>query len=124
MGKTLRRTAGAKPAPLWLGAAVLFVSACEGVNLGTDQLQKNLTPRQEQACRDAARQAVAQQNISEDRIRRVHYQRIVSNSHGTSSRITGFEAWIYPKEGTGALVFVLNEACQVTGSWTHGSPTF
>ena len=103
---------------------LFFLSACEGIQIGADQMTQNLTPQQAEACRNAARQAVARQGISEDRIRRVHYQRVVNKSRGASNRITGFEAWVYPKEGRGALVIELTEACRVRRIWLQGTPEF
>lgn len=111
--------------PSALFCLMLFLlSACGGIRIGADQMTQNLTPQQAEACRNAARQAVAQQGISEDRIRRVHYQRVMAKSRGASNRITGFEAWVYPKEGRGALVVVLTEACAVKRVWAHGTPVF
>lgn len=120
----MRRRLGAMLAPVLYGAGLLLLGACEGIQIGADQMTQNLTPEKAKACRIAVRDAVAQQNIPEDRIRRVHYQRIMAKSRGAGNRITGFEAWIFPKEGRGALIVELTEACRVRRIWLQGTPEF
>ena len=112
------------PKFLSVSCSLFLTGACGGVIVGTDQMNNELSPQQAQACRHATQQAVFQQNIIVDRIRRVHYQRIMTKQRGVSSRITGIEAWIYPKNGPGALVIVLTESCEVRRIWVQGSPVF
>ena len=120
----MRRRFGARLASVLSCADLLLLGACGGIQIGTDQMTKNLTPEQAKACRMTVRDTVAQQGIPEDRIRRVHYQRIMAKSRGAGNRITGFEAWIFPKEGRGALVIELTEACRVRRIWLQGTPEF
>ncbi len=101
---------------VFLGVGSLFLGACEGIQLGGDALVKHLPPGQDQVCRAAVREALAQRNVSQDRIKRVHYQAL-----RTGSRIAGFEAWVYPKDGRGALVVELSATCQVRRIWAHGT---
>ena len=111
----MRRRVSAMPAFVLFGAGLFLLSACEGVQIGADALVKHLPPGQDQACRAAVRDALAEKNVSEDWIRRVHYRAIRAGN-----RIRGFEAWVYPKEGRGALVVELSEKCRVTRIWSRG----
>ena len=98
-----------------LGAGSLFLGACEAVQIGGDALVQHLPPGQDQVCRAAVRDALAEKNVSEDWIERVRYVAVRAGS-----RITGFEAWVSPKEGSGALVIELSQTCQVRRIWAHG----
>ena len=60
--------------------------------------------------------ALAEKNVSEDWIERVRYRTVRAGS-----RVTGFEAWVSPKEGRGALVVELTNMCQVRRIWAHGA---
>ncbi len=99
-----------------IGFGLLVLGACEGVQIGSDALVRHLPPGQDQVCRTAVRDALAEKNVSEDWIRRIHYQAI-----RTRNRISGFQAWVYPKEGRGALVVELSDQCQVRRIWASGS---
>ena len=94
---------------------LLVLGACEGVQIGSDALVQHLPPGQDQVCRTAVRDALAEKNVSEDWIRRIHYQAIRARN-----RISGFQAWVYPKEGHGALVVELTNQCRVTRIWASG----
>ncbi len=83
--------------------------------MGGDALVQHLPPGQDQVCRAAVRDALAEKNVSEYWIERVRYREV-----GAGSRITGFEAWVSPKEGCGALVIELSNTCQVRRIWAHG----
>lgn len=96
-----------------LGACLVLMTACEGVQIGSDALSLNLTPRQAQACRDATRDALAEHNVYEEWIRRIHYQAIRPSRRSSSTRPTGFEAWVFPQSGGGVLVVELTIDCQV-----------
>ena len=96
-----------------LGAGLVLMTACEGVPIGSDALSLNLTPRQAQACRDATRDALAEHNVYEEWIRRIHYQAIRPSRRSSSTRPTGFEAWVFPQSGGGVLVVELTIDCQV-----------
>lgn len=96
-------------------SGLLLLSACEGVQIGADALVKHLPPGQDQACRTAVRDALAEKNVTEDWIRRLHYRAVRAGN-----RISGFEAWVYPKEGSGALVVELSTKCRVTRIWARG----
>jgi hypothetical protein len=74
-----------------------------------------LPPGQDRVCRAAVREALAEKNVSEDWIRRIFYRAVREGN-----RITGFEAWVYPEDGGGALVVELSEQCQVTRIWARG----
>ena len=111
----MRRRVSAMPAIALFGAGLFFLSACEGVQIGADALVKHLPPGQDEVCRAAVRDALAEKNVSEDWIRRVHYQAVRAGN-----RISGFEAWIYPKEGGGALVVELSADCRVRRVWARG----
>ena len=115
-GHIMRRRLGAMPASLLFGAGLFLLSACGGIQIGSDALVKHLPPGQDQVCRAAVREALAQRNVSQDWIKRVHYQAL-----RTGSRIAGFEAWVYPKDGRGALVVELSATCQVRRIWAHGT---
>ncbi len=99
-----------------LGVGLLFLGACEGIQIGGDALVQHLPPGQDQVCRAAVRDALAEKNVSEDWIERVRYRALRAGS-----RITGFEAWVSPKEGRGALVVELTNMCQVRRIWAHGA---
>ena len=111
----MRRRLGAVPASALFGAGLFLLSACEGIQLGGDALVQHLPPGQDQVCRAAVRDALAEKNVSEDWIERVRYVALRAGS-----RITGFEAWVSPKEGSGALVVELSQTCQVRRIWAHG----
>ena len=111
----MRRRLNATQAYALLGGGLLLLSACEGVQIGDDALVQHLSPGQDQACRAAVRDALAEKNVSEDWIRRLHYRAVRAGS-----RISGFEAWVYPKEGRGALVVELSTDCRVRRVWAHG----
>ena len=117
----MRNQHWAMPTLALIGAGVLQLSACEGVQIGGDALSMHLTPRQAQVCRDAVRDVLLERNVSEDWIRRIHYQAIRRTTRGTGTRISGFEAWVYPKEGRGALVVELTEVCHVRRIWAQGT---
>lgn len=95
--------------------AVLLLGACEGFQIGDDALVANLPPGQDQACRAAVRQALSEKNVTDDWIRRIFYRAVRQGN-----RITGFEAWVYPEEGSGTLVVALSMQCQVTRVWARG----
>lgn len=99
-----------------LSAVAITLEACGGVKLTRDALIQHLPPGQDQACRVAVRDALAQRNVTEDWIRRVSYQEIRSGR-----RVTGFEAWVFPKDGGGALVVELSMQCRVTRIWARGT---
>lgn len=111
----MRRRLNAIRALALYGGALLLVSACEGVQIGEDALVKHLPPGQDQACRAAVRDALAEKGVSEDWIRRLHYRAVRAGN-----RISGFEAWVYPKEGSGVLVVELSTKCRVTRIWARG----
>jgi len=98
-----------------IGIALSVLGACEGVQIGADALVQHLPPGQDQACRAAVRDALAEKNVSDDWIRRVHYQAV-----RTGNRIRGFEAWVFPEEGRGSLVVEMTIDCRVTGIWARG----
>jgi hypothetical protein len=98
-----------------IGIVLSVLGACEGVQIGADALVQHLPPGQDQACRAAVRDALAEKNVSEDWIRRVHYQAVRAGN-----RIRGFEAWVFPEEGRGNLVVELTIDCRVTGIWARG----
>ncbi len=95
---------------------LLVLGACEGIQIGSDALVLHLPPGQDQVCRAAVRDALAEKNISEDWSRRIHYQAVRARN-----RISGFQAWVYPKEGSGALVVELSNQCRVTRIWASGT---
>ena len=101
---------------VFLGVGLLFLGACEEIQLGGDALVQHLPPGQDQICRAAVRDALAEKNVSEDWIERVRYRAVRAGS-----RITGFEAWVSPKEGSGALVVELSNTCQVRRIWARGT---
>ena len=111
----MRRRLGAVPASALFGAGIFLLSACDGIQLGGDALVQHLPPGQDQVCRAAVRDALAEKNVSEDWIRRVHYQAVRAGN-----RIRGFEAWVFPEEGRGNLVVELTTDCRVTGIWARG----
>ena len=104
-----------------LAAYLLLLSACGGVQFTNDALIRHLPPGQDQVCRDAVRNQLAQHNVSPDWVRRIHYQARVSTRGRVGDRIVGFDAWVYPKNGNGALVIELSESCQVQRMWAHGT---
>ena len=116
----MRRRRNAKAAFALLGGGLFLLGACEGVQLGGDALSMNLPPQRAQVCRDAVRNAMAERNVTEDWIRRVHYQAVQNPSRTGSTRIEGFQAWVYPKQGRGALVVELSNSCQVRRVWAQG----
>jgi hypothetical protein len=96
-----------------LGAGLVLMTACEGAQIGGDALSLNLPPQQSQACRNATRDALAEHNVSEEWIRGIYYQAIRPSRRSSSTRPTGFEAWVYPRDGNGVLVVELSINCQV-----------
>ena len=112
----MQRQASAMRAVVLLGIGLLFLGACDGIQLGGDALVQHLPPGQDQVCRAAVRDALAEKNVSEDWIERVRYRTVRAGS-----RVTGFEAWVSPKEGRGALVVELTNMCQVRRIWAHGA---
>lgn len=98
-----------------MGLGLLLLGACEGFQIGDDALIQHLPPGQDRVCRAAVREALAEKNVSEDWIRRIFYRAVREGN-----RITGFEAWVYPEDGSGALVVELSEQCQVTRIWARG----
>jgi hypothetical protein len=122
MSKISRLSIRPRGSPIaWFGASLILLAACEGVQLGGDALSMNLPPRQAQICRDAVRDAMAERNVTAEWIRRVHYQAIRSSSRTGSTRVLGFEAWVYPKDGRGAVVVELSTSCEVRRIWARGS---
>ena len=111
----MRRMARTTRVIVSIGVGLLVLGACEGVQIGADALVKHLPPGQDRVCRAAVRDALAEKNVSEDWIRRVHYRAVRAGN-----RISGFEAWVYPKEGRGALVVELSNDCRVRRVWAHG----
>lgn len=95
---------------------LLVLGACEGVQIGSDALVQHLPPGQDQVCRTAVRDALAEKNVSQDWIRRIHYQAVRARN-----RVSGFQAWVYPKEGSGALVVELSNQCRATRIWASGT---
>lgn len=102
------------------GAVLIPISACQ-IQLNRDPLVSNLPKAQAQACREAVGNELARRGVSQDWIRQVSYHKRTANTRGASSRITGFDAWVFPKEGRGALVIELSETCKVRGVWAHGT---
>ena len=115
-GHIMQGQAGAAPAIVLLGAILLVLGACGGVQLGGDALVQHLSAGRDRACRAAVRDALAERNVRRDWIDRIRYQAVRSGG-----RVTGFEAWVYPKDGRGALVVELSETCQVRRIWAHGT---
>ena len=111
----MRRRASALPAIALLGSGLFLLSACEGVQIGADALVKHLPPGQDRVCRAAVRDALAEKNVSEDWIGRIRYRAVRAGN-----RIRGFEAWVYPTEGRGALVVELSTDCRVRRVWARG----
>ncbi len=111
----MQRRAIAPRARAFLTAGLCLLSACEGFYIGSDALVQHLPPGQDQVCRDAVRDALAEKNVTEDWIRRIHYQPV-----RVGNRLRGFEAWVFPKEGDGTLVVELSAECRVTKIWARG----
>ncbi len=99
-------------------AALLFLAACDGVSFGRDPLAQ-LPPRERQACRDAVNNALAERNVREDWIKSINFREVRGSTRGRG-RLIGFEAWVRPREGGGAIVVELSMACQVTSIWARG----
>jgi hypothetical protein len=118
-----RRGRRLRSASVWPAASLLFLTlcACEGVQVGGDALSMNLPPRQAQVCRDAVRDAMAERNVTAEWIRRVHYQAIRSSTRTGSTRLQGFEAWVFPKDGGGTIIVELSTSCRVTRVWARGT---
>ena len=112
----MRRRAAVPQRLAYFGVALGLLSACEGFYIGSDALVQHLPPGQDQVCRAAVRDALAERNVTEDWIRRVHYQPV-----RFGNRLRGFEAWVYPQDGGGALVVELSDDCQVTRIWARGT---
>ena len=112
----MRRRLGGVPASALFGAGLFLLSACGGIQIGGDALVQHLPPGQDRVCRAAVRDALTEKNVSDDWIERVRYRAVRAGS-----RITGFEAWVSPKEGRGALVVELSNTCQVRRIWAHGT---
>ena len=104
-----------------LAACLWLLSACGGVQFSNDALITHLPAGQDQVCRNAVRSELAQHNVSPDWVRRVHYQARFGTRRGVGGRLVGFEAWVYPKNGNGALVIELSESCRVQRLWAHGN---
>ena len=106
--------------PAWplLAAAFFLLSACEGVSFGRDPLAQ-LPPRERQACRDAVSDALARKNVGKDWIESIRFREVRGTTRGRG-RLVGFQAWVRPKEGGGAIVVELSKACQVTNIWARG----
>ncbi len=102
------------------GAILISLGGCP-IRLSRDPLVSNLTKAQEQACREAVRNELAHRGVSQDWIRQVSYHTRTMNQGGASNRIIGFDAWVFPKEGRGALVVELTETCQVRRVWAYGA---
>ena len=100
---------------------LLALAACKSVQIGRDALIANLPPDQAKVCRAAVRDELLDHGVSADWVRQTEYRAITATRSGGRSRITGFEAWVYPKNGNGALVIELNERCQVVRMWAHGT---
>ncbi len=115
-GHIMQSRANAIRAIILFGVGSLFLGACEAVQIGGDALVQHLPPGQDQVCRAAVRDALAERNVSQDWIERVRYRAVRAGS-----RITGFEAWVSPKEGRGTLVVELSNTCQVRRIWAHGT---
>lgn len=111
----MRRAASNTGAILGVCVTLLLLGSCEGFYIGSDALVQHLPPGQDEVCRAAVRDALAEKNVTEDWIRRVHYQAV-----RTGNSIRGFEAWVFPEEGRGNLVVELTIDCRVTGIWARG----
>ena len=109
------------PRCLSLIAAVWLASACGGARITQDPLVANLSASEAQACRQAVLKELARREISTDSVRRVHFLQRYANTRGTSSRVTGYDAWVDPKQGEGTLVIRLSERCRVTDVWAPSS---
>jgi len=96
-----------------LGAGLVLITACEVVQTENDALSLSLPPQQSQACRDATRDALAEQEISAEEIRSIYYQAILPSRRSSSTRATGFEAWVYPENGGEVLIVELTATCRV-----------
>ena len=114
-GYLMRRAARISGPILGVCVGLLLLGACEGFYIGSDALVQHLLPGQDQVCRAAVRDALAETNVTEDWIRRVHYQAVRAGN-----RIRGFEAWVFPEEGRGNLVVELTTDCRVTEIWARG----
>ena len=114
-GYLMRRAARLSGPILGVCVGLLLLGACEGFYIGSDALVQHLPPGQDQVCRAAVRDALAEKNVTEDWIRRVHYQAVRAGNN-----IRGFEAWVFPEEGRGNLVVELTTDCRVTGIWARG----
>ncbi|MDJ0609228.1 MAG: hypothetical protein QNJ67_09650 [Kiloniellales bacterium] len=101
-----------------LAAALLLTVACDGVSFGRDPLAQ-LPPRERQLCRDAVNDALASKNVGKDWIESIRFREVRGTTRGRG-RLVGFEAWVRPKEGGGAIVVELSVACQVTSIWARG----
>lgn len=98
-----------------LGACLLLSSSCESLQIGHDGLSMHLSNQKAQVCRDAVKVALAERNVTEDWIDRIRYK-----AHRRGRHATGFQAWVYPKEGGGVLVVELSQVCRVTRIWARG----
>lgn len=115
------RPGAAGPLPgLLLAALLCGLSACGGIKVG-NPLEQDLPRSEAEACRQAVDQEIARQGISQEQVRRVHFQRRYAKRRDASNRITGYDAWVYPvKKGPGAMIVELSESCQVTNVWYRG----
>ncbi len=117
----LRKTAARRR--LTTAAALLLLaglaSACGGVRISRDPLVADLPAVQADVCRQAVRDELRRRNVQESWVGRVSYVRRYANQ-GASSRVIGYNAWVYPRHGEGALVIELNEACQVSRVSSRG----
>ena len=99
-----------------IGIGLSVLGACEGFYIGTDVLVRHLPAGQDQVCRAAVRDALADKGVTDDWIRRTHYEALRGNN-----RVRGFQAWVFPVEGSGNLVVELNMNCRVTRIWARGT---
>lgn len=121
------RQPSAAPRLAWLAGLLLLaatagalVGACDGIRITRDPLVANLTPSEAEACRQAVRNELLSRNVPPSWVSEVRYVPRYAHVQGSSNRITGYNAWVYPRHGNGALVVELSEACRVTDVWSRG----
>jgi hypothetical protein len=100
-------------------ALLLGLAACEGPRFNVDQLSRELPRGEAEVCRQAVEDKLAKRDVTPDWIREIHYETRYTTRSRTRDRIAGFQAWVFPKEGTGALVIELSESCRVRGAWAY-----
>ena len=93
-------------------AALAVLGACGGVQLGSDALSRNLPPDQAQLCREAVADAMLREGISTNALKNVDYQAVDGGNSRSTTRIRGYQAWVYPQSG-GAWLVELTTTCQV-----------